>query len=136
MIYEDIAAVVVVALFIWLVPVRRNGIPGLRGRGKLPMGPPPSPPEQAAGRPAPLAKVINLPEQRRHEPSGRAHQATPETAPETAQPEPGRSPAGAQPEPGRRPAGARPENGPALKLLTGSNWPADHLLSGHGRPRL
>ena len=109
MIYEDIAAVVVVALFIWLVPVRRNGIPGLRGRGKLPMGPPPSPPEQAAGRPAPLAKVINLPEQRRHEPSGRAHQATPETAPETAQPEPGRRPAGAQPEPGRRPAGARPE---------------------------
>ena len=72
MIYEDIAAVVVVALFIWLVPVRRNGIPGLRGRGKLPMGPPPSPPEQAAGRPAPLAKVINLPEQRRHEPSGHA----------------------------------------------------------------
>ena len=99
MIYEDIAAVVVVALFIWLVPVRRNGIPGLRGRGKLPMGPPPSPPEQAAGRPAPLAKVINLPEQRRHEPSGRAHQATPETAPETA-PEPGR--------PSRSPAGKRP----------------------------
>ena len=133
MIYEDIAAVVVVALFIWLVPVRRNGIPGLRGRGKLPMGPPPSPPEQAAGRPAPLAKVINLPEQRRHEPSGRAHQATPETAPETAQPEPGRepsrSPAGGQP-------GAQPENGPALKLLAGSNLPADHLLSGHGRPRL
>ncbi len=94
MIYEDIAAVVMVALFIWLVPVRRNGIPGLRGRGKLPMGPPPSPPEQAAGRPAPLAKVINLPEQRRHEPSGHAHQATPETisesAPETARPEPGR----------------------------------------------
>ena len=104
MIYEDIAAVVVVALFIWLVPVRRNGIPGLRGRGKLPMGPPPPPPEQAAGRPAPLAKVINLPEQRRHEPSGRAHQATPETAPETAQPEPGRSLAGAQPEASREPS--------------------------------
>ena len=33
MIYEDIAAAVAVALFIWLVPVRRNGIPGLRGRG-------------------------------------------------------------------------------------------------------
>ena len=101
MIYEDIAAVVVVALFIWLVPVRRNGIPGLRGRGKLPMGPPPSPPEQAAGRPAPLAKVINLPEQRRHEPSGRAHQATPGTAPETAQ-------AGARPEASQSPAGKRP----------------------------
>ena len=28
MIYEDLAAAVVVALFIWLVPVRRNGIPG------------------------------------------------------------------------------------------------------------
>ena len=97
MIYEDIAAVVVVALFIWLVPVRRNGIPGLRGRGKLPMGPPPSPPEQAAGHPAPLAKVINLPEQRRHEPSGRAHQARREAAgsgrPGDARPEPSRKPA-------------------------------------------
>jgi len=57
MIYEDIAAAVAVALFIWLVPVRRNGIPGLRGRGKLPPGPPPPPPEQA---PAPLAKVLSL----------------------------------------------------------------------------
>ena len=37
-IYLDIAAAVMVALFIWLVPVRRNGIPGLRGRGKLPPG--------------------------------------------------------------------------------------------------
>ena len=36
MIYLDIAAAIMVALFIWLVPVRRNGIPGLRGRGKLP----------------------------------------------------------------------------------------------------
>ena len=44
MIYEDIAAAIVVALFIWLVPVRRNGIPGLRGRGKLPPGPPPTEP--------------------------------------------------------------------------------------------
>jgi len=35
MIYEDIAAAVVVALFIWLVPVRRNGIPGLRGAGSF-----------------------------------------------------------------------------------------------------
>ncbi len=105
MIYEDIAAVVVVALFIWLVPVRRNGIPGLRGRGKLPMSPPPSPPEQAAGRPAPLAKVINLPEQRRHEPSGHAHQATPETASETA-PETASetAPETAQREPGRKTA--------------------------------
>ena len=51
MIYEDIAAAVVVALFIWLVPVRRNGIPGLRGRGKLPPGPPPTDPGDAARRP-------------------------------------------------------------------------------------
>ena len=102
MIYEDIAAVVVVALFIWLVPVRRNGIPGLRGRGKLPMGPPPSPPEPPAGRPAPAAKVINLPEQRRHEPSGRARQATAGNCPGYwPVPETGRSPAGAQP--GSRP---------------------------------
>jgi hypothetical protein len=51
MIYEDIAAAIVVALFIWLVPVRRNGIPGLRGRGKLPPGPPPTDPGEAATRP-------------------------------------------------------------------------------------
>ena len=42
MIYLDIAAAIMVVLFIWLVPVRRNGIPGLRGRGKLPPGPPPT----------------------------------------------------------------------------------------------
>jgi hypothetical protein len=52
MIYEDIAAAIVVALFIWLVPVRRNGIPGLRGRGKLPPGPPPTDPGDAARRPS------------------------------------------------------------------------------------
>ena len=92
MIYEDIAAVVVVALFIWLVPVRRNGIPGLRGRGKLPLDPPPSPPEPPAGHPAPAAKVVTLPDQHHHEPSrlsrpgGKADQAVPETArPEPSQ---------------------------------------------------
>ena len=54
MIYEDIAAAIVVALFIWLVPVRRNGIPGLRGRGKLPPGPPPTePPPTDPGDAAP-----------------------------------------------------------------------------------
>ena len=111
MIYEDIAAVVVVALFIWLVPVRRNGIPGLRGRGKLPMGPPPSPPEQAAGRPAPLAKVINLPEQRRHEPSGHAHHSAPEPARGTARPEPARRTA--RPEPARGTAQPEPARGTA-----------------------
>jgi hypothetical protein len=51
MIYEDIAAAIVVALFIWLVPVRRNGIPGLRGRGKLPPVPPPTDPGDVAPRP-------------------------------------------------------------------------------------
>ena len=65
MIYEDIAAAVAVALFIWLVPVRRNGIPGLRGRGKLPPGPPPPPSEQPP--PAPLAKVLSLSGRRREQ---------------------------------------------------------------------
>lgn len=36
MIIEDAAVVAVIALFVWLVPVRRNGIPGLRGRGRVP----------------------------------------------------------------------------------------------------
>ena len=36
MIVEDVAVVVVIALFVWLVPIRRNGIPGLRGRGRVP----------------------------------------------------------------------------------------------------
>jgi hypothetical protein len=36
MIIEDVAVVVVIALFVWLVPVRRKGIPGLRGRGRVP----------------------------------------------------------------------------------------------------
>jgi len=52
MIYLDIAAAIMVALFIWLVPVRRNGIPGLRGRGKLPPLPPPAHPGYVAPRPA------------------------------------------------------------------------------------
>ena len=62
MIYPDIAAAIMVALFIWLVPVRRNGIPGLRGRGKLPPVPPPAhpgyftpglaPPDEMTGEPA------------------------------------------------------------------------------------
>ena len=52
MIYLDIAAAIMVALFIWLVPVRRNGIPGLRGRGKLPPVPPPTQPGYVAPCPA------------------------------------------------------------------------------------
>ena len=39
MIAEDVAAVAVIALFVWLVPMRRHGIPGLRGRGRAPVGP-------------------------------------------------------------------------------------------------
>jgi len=94
MIYEDIAAAVMVALFIWLVPVRRNGIPGLRGRGKLPLDPPPSPPEPPAGHPAPVAEVVALPDQHQHQrepsgisgPGGKADQAVPVTArPEPSQ---------------------------------------------------
>jgi hypothetical protein len=38
MIVEDVAAVAVIGLFFWLVPMRRNGIPGLRGRGRAPQG--------------------------------------------------------------------------------------------------
>lgn len=65
MIYEDIAAAIVVALFIWLVPVRRNGIPGLRGRGKLPPGPsavPPAHPGHVAPRPVPPDEMIGPPD--------------------------------------------------------------------------
>jgi hypothetical protein len=39
MIVEDVAVVLVIALFVWLVPMRRNGIPGLRGRGRAPVSP-------------------------------------------------------------------------------------------------
>ena len=92
MIYEDIAAVVAVALFIWLVPVRRNGIPGLRGRGKLPEAPPPFPPEQPAGHSAPAAGGVTAPEQHHHEPSGlsRLGEEGDQAVPETARPEPSR----------------------------------------------
>jgi hypothetical protein len=36
MIVEYVAVVAVIALFVWLVPMRKNGIPGLRGRGRPP----------------------------------------------------------------------------------------------------
>ena len=57
MIVEDVAVVLVIALFVWLVPMRRNGIPGLRGRGRAPVSP------MAAGsapepRPVPLAEQV------------------------------------------------------------------------------
>ncbi len=61
MIYPDIAAAIMVALFIWLVPVRRNGIPGLRGRGKLPPVPPPTHPGCVAPRPAPPDEMTGEP---------------------------------------------------------------------------
>jgi hypothetical protein len=35
-IVEDVAVVTVIVLFAWLVPARRNGIPGLGGRGRVP----------------------------------------------------------------------------------------------------
>jgi hypothetical protein len=37
-IVEDVAVAAVIVLFAWLVPARRNGIPGLSGRGRLPAG--------------------------------------------------------------------------------------------------
>jgi hypothetical protein len=62
MIYLDIAAAIMVALFIWLVPVRRDGIPGLRGRGKLPPVPPPTHPVYLAPRPAPPDEMAGAPD--------------------------------------------------------------------------
>ncbi len=58
MIAEDVAVVVVIVLFVWLVPMRRNGIPGLRGRGRAPVSPFPasSAPEP---RPVPAAEQLS-----------------------------------------------------------------------------
>jgi hypothetical protein len=39
MIVEDVAVATVIAVFLWLVPMRRHGIPGLRGRGRAPVSP-------------------------------------------------------------------------------------------------
>ena len=50
MIIEDVVVVAVVGLFIWLVPMRRNGIPGLHGRGRAPLRPVPR--HAAGGRTA------------------------------------------------------------------------------------
>ena len=57
MIVEDVAVVVVIALFVWLVPMRRKGIPGLGGRGRAPVSPmaADSAPEP---RPIPLAEQV------------------------------------------------------------------------------
>ena len=58
MIVEDIAVLAVIALFIWLVPVRGNGIPGLRGRGKVPVSPAPTRPEHVQPRQVPTDEMI------------------------------------------------------------------------------
>ena len=57
MIVEDVAVVVVIALFVWLVPMRRNGIPGLRGRGRAP-GSPMAADATPEPRPVPAAEQL------------------------------------------------------------------------------
>jgi hypothetical protein len=64
MIVEDVAVVAVIALFIWLVPVRRKGIPGLRGRGRVPNSPfapsaRPARPGEVQPRPVPEDEKIS-----------------------------------------------------------------------------
>src|ERR1700761_4673844 len=74
MIVEYLAVAAVIALFVWLVPMRRNGIPGLRGRGRPPgypaagdagAGPsvpaslPPARPGPVAPRPVPADEQVS-----------------------------------------------------------------------------
>jgi hypothetical protein len=69
MIVEYVAAAAVIALFAWLVPMRRNGIPGLRGRGRPPghaatgdAASPPARPGRAGAvppRPVPASEQIS-----------------------------------------------------------------------------
>jgi hypothetical protein len=56
MIVEDVAAVAAIGLFFWLVPMRRNGIPGLRGRGRAPRNPVPM---NVQPRPVPVEETIS-----------------------------------------------------------------------------
>ena len=73
MIVEYVAAAAVIALFAWLVPMRRNGIPGLRGRGRPPghaatgdaVSPPARPGRAGAvpPRPVPASEQIRESEQ-------------------------------------------------------------------------
>jgi hypothetical protein len=65
---EDLAVVAVIALFIWLVPMRRKGIPGLRGRGRPPghpavddSAPGPAGPGRAAAASAPPLQPGRVP---------------------------------------------------------------------------
>jgi hypothetical protein len=90
---EDLAVVAVIALFIWLVPMRRKGIPGLRGRGRppgrpvtddsapgpsalpgpppsAPPGPPPIQPGRVPPRPVPAAEQVSRAEAPGHEQPG------------------------------------------------------------------
>jgi hypothetical protein len=61
MIVEDVAVVLVIALFVWLVPMRRHGIPGLRGRGRAPVSPMAAPvPSQATPEPRPVPAAEKL----------------------------------------------------------------------------
>jgi hypothetical protein len=55
MIVEDVAAAAAIGLFFWLVPMRRNGIPGLRGRGRAPRNPAPM---NMQPRPVPVEETI------------------------------------------------------------------------------
>jgi hypothetical protein len=50
---EVVAVAAVIVLFAWLVPARRNGIPGLRGRGRLPSG---VTPERVRPAPVPVSE--------------------------------------------------------------------------------
>lgn len=73
MIVEYVAVAAVVALFAWLVPMRRHGIPGLRGRGRppgrpvtdesgsgptVPASPRPAPPGPVPPRPVPADEQV------------------------------------------------------------------------------
>jgi len=124
MIYEDIAAAVAVALFIWLVPVRRNGIPGLRGRGKIPSGPPPPPPERAQRAPAPqapLAKVLSLSGRRQEQLDREADQPR-RGAVHASADAPGSADAYAGTDP--RLAPRRPDTGRLATVGRATAWPA------------
>jgi hypothetical protein len=59
MIIEDVAVVAVIVLFAWLVPARQNGIPGLGGRGRVPVHRAPA--HRAPGRRAPGRAVLANP---------------------------------------------------------------------------
>src|ERR1700760_4690172 len=65
---EDLAVVAVIALFIWLVPMRRKGIPGLRGRGRPPGHPAVDDSAPGPAGPGPAAAASAPPPQPRRVP--------------------------------------------------------------------